>query len=474
MKAYIHTVGGAPFNEECSSAWKGFESLGVEVVPFSNNEQLEPAEHCDVVVGGMMVCEHALARFGAEPPVIDYPMSLSKYYGRRIRITTARSIGQNDLPLFVKPVKEKDLPGSVVYSKQELAPYLAKGESYALYASDPIRLVSEWRIFVRFGRIVGIRHYGGAADAHPDFVLAAEAANDYVDAPAGYAMDFGVTEDGRTVLIEVNDGFALGCYGLDATAYALLLLARWCELSGASCPHRWGHDFPKGNPLELSLGSETRKSATHKLLAREVPPSEAQLACARQFDAILVGHEDSLFFREGSDIGSVDDLRLAKSSLDQDDFVLLRRLKADCLEQQDPPFGINTLATSENYIVYAIFDYAYLFFRNASRGDVFLGWFYGDPEGALIDREERFCTVFSNGIIVYRLEEPFAPYDGAQAHILQWDDFDRTNVEWVSTHCDQVRFITTCRQQEDGLLEYADDEGKTIVYGQEIGFREAG
>lgn len=35
----------------------------------------------------------------------------------------------------------------------------------------------------------------------------------FSDAPNGYGIDFGVTDDGRTLLIEVNDGYALGSYG---------------------------------------------------------------------------------------------------------------------------------------------------------------------------------------------------------------------------------------------------------------------
>ena len=51
-------------------------------------------------------------------------------------------------------------------------------------------------------------------------------------APAAYGLDFGVTADGRTLLVEANDGFALGCYGLDPVIYAEMLEARWCELAG--------------------------------------------------------------------------------------------------------------------------------------------------------------------------------------------------------------------------------------------------
>jgi hypothetical protein len=49
------------------------------------------------------------------------------------------------------------------------------------------------------------------------------------ECPAGYAMDFGLTEDGRTLLVEINDGFALGSYGLDPIQYAKLLSACWAE-----------------------------------------------------------------------------------------------------------------------------------------------------------------------------------------------------------------------------------------------------
>lgn len=49
---------------------------------------------------------------------------------------------------------------------------------------------------------------------------------------AGYGLDLGGLDDGRTALVEWNDGFSLGNDGLDADAYTGLILARWCELVG--------------------------------------------------------------------------------------------------------------------------------------------------------------------------------------------------------------------------------------------------
>ena len=55
--------------------------------------------------------------------------------------------------------------------------------------------------------------------------------------------NFGKTDDGRTLLIEMNDGFAIGCYGLDDTLYAKFLAARWAELTGTKDP--WANDLLK-------------------------------------------------------------------------------------------------------------------------------------------------------------------------------------------------------------------------------------
>ena len=55
----------------------------------------------------------------------------------------------------------------------------------------------------------------------------------YHSAPAGYAADFGVTDTGETLLIEVNDGYSIGSYGLFPADYARLLSSRWAQITGS-------------------------------------------------------------------------------------------------------------------------------------------------------------------------------------------------------------------------------------------------
>ena len=51
-----------------------------------------------------------------------------------------------------------------------------------------------------------------------------------MDHPAAYTVDFGIPSTNETVLVELNDGFAIGNYGLADYLYARLLEARWDEL----------------------------------------------------------------------------------------------------------------------------------------------------------------------------------------------------------------------------------------------------
>jgi hypothetical protein len=92
---------------------------------------------------------------------------------------------------------------------------------------------SEFRVYVIRGVIAGTLPYWGdpkilpSQDVITDAVQRLESSG---EALAGYGIDFGVLADGKTALLEMNDGFGLGSYGLDDDLYTDLILARWSEL----------------------------------------------------------------------------------------------------------------------------------------------------------------------------------------------------------------------------------------------------
>ena len=232
MKVYIHSFQGKPWNEECEAAYIGFEKLGKECILFSTNEELNDLTRNDIVVGGMLITGHILDLFGIKPENYNYPEEIKKYLYRRIRTIQLRSLKNEKLPVFIKPVKEKTAPGRIIDSFDDLGEYDKLPPETELLCSEVLDIVSEWRCFVRYGRIIGINNYAGDKDVLYDKSIIYSAVESCKDLPAGCALDFGVTSSGNTCLIEMNDGYSLGCYGLDPVEYAKLLSARWAELTG--------------------------------------------------------------------------------------------------------------------------------------------------------------------------------------------------------------------------------------------------
>ena len=233
MRAYIHGFQGKPYNIDCQAAYDGFKALGVEPVLFTTNEEFDTRKPEDVVVGGTIMIWHALNQQGIQAEQYDYPEELSAFRGRRIWTTRLGDIRNEKLPIFIKPVEEKIAPGIVIGKWEDLeAEYGLLGPQTLLYCSESVDFVSEWRCFLLYGIIIGIQFYYGDRDAQCDRNTIDAAVRAYPNMPAGCALDFGVTKDGRTLLIEMNDGYSLGAYGLEPTLYARLLAARWAELNG--------------------------------------------------------------------------------------------------------------------------------------------------------------------------------------------------------------------------------------------------
>lgn len=152
-----------------------------------------------------------------------------------MREASVGEITERDLPLFVKPLNEKELSGVVANDMADLVEHASRGDDYRAYCSDPVDFASECRLSIRRGSLVGARHYRGDPHVWPDVDVVNNIIKTYAadpDAPAGCSIDLGVTPGGKTLLVEVNDGYSLGCYGLDSAVYALLLAARWAELVG--------------------------------------------------------------------------------------------------------------------------------------------------------------------------------------------------------------------------------------------------
>lgn len=217
-------------------AAEAYRQMGWEMVPFNQEMRFADLQPENVVVGYVTGVQAALHHLGVTvPPEPNYPEVLQGFLGRKIWRSTINTVANNpdQWNIFVKPLTaSKAFTGRVVRSPKDLISCGNHRHDVDVWCSEIVEFVTEWRCFVRYGQILDVRHYAGDWRSQPDVAIIEAAVQQYQDAPAGYAIDFGLTRDGRTLLIEVNDGYAIGAYGLFYIDYGKLLSARWAEMTG--------------------------------------------------------------------------------------------------------------------------------------------------------------------------------------------------------------------------------------------------
>jgi hypothetical protein len=192
----------------------------------------------------------------SEPLPMSYPIALDAFLGREVEY---RMIEHLRGALFVKPVLTKLFTGFVWHENADDASYsehdreqlrsLRKlATTTPVWASEVVQFLCEHRFYVHRGHIVGRSRYDPDGDEHaptPDMAVVHAAIDKMTSSPhcpAAYGLDMGVLADGRTVLCEVNDGWALGYYGgsqgqaVAPKAYLAMLADRWSQLR-TSVPH---------------------------------------------------------------------------------------------------------------------------------------------------------------------------------------------------------------------------------------------
>lgn len=243
MKVFIQKKAGGKewLNVNSYQAADWFDTLGYEVVPFQEVEDIVGLEVDTPVVGGIGNVKKALERLGKTPPApIDIPERLSKYAHRKIWTTTLGDIHVNEdkWPVFIKPLCEgKRFTGHVIKNFVDIIKTSGTPMDLPIMVSEVVSWQSEYRCFILEGKIVDVRRYAGALNWYPDVLKVQFMVDAYGDeAPAAYSLDVGRMVDSKaqtwdTALVEANDGYSLGTYGLPAHMQVKMILARWKEMT---------------------------------------------------------------------------------------------------------------------------------------------------------------------------------------------------------------------------------------------------
>lgn len=238
MTVYVLESSMRPNALNYLSARIGFADRGEATRVFAEADfDALPLAIGDIVVGGITLAHRAFDRLGIKRPALSsVPEALRPFAGRQLWTAPMREVRRrvaNGEVIFVKPrpSRYKLFAGTLASTVRDLVETASLPDDEAVVCAEPVSFASEHRCFVTRGSIVGVRHYKGDPLLFPDASVVRAALRAYAEAPDGYALDVGVTEDGRTLVVEVNDGYASGAYGLSPGLYAGVIGARWEELA---------------------------------------------------------------------------------------------------------------------------------------------------------------------------------------------------------------------------------------------------
>lgn len=215
------------------NAQVGAYLLGEEVVLYHSFHDIPVLTREDLIVDYIAETRALLDLMGITIPVYDYPEVLKPFYGRHIYegiIGEIANVPEN-WGKFMKPkAGSKVFTGRVVNGTRDLVG-IGLPFDYPVWISEPVEFIAEWRCYILDGEVLDVRPYVGDYHAQYDADVIDRAVSMWKDAPIAYGLDIGVTKDGRTLIVEVNDGFALGNYGLSPLKAIRFQRARWEEMT---------------------------------------------------------------------------------------------------------------------------------------------------------------------------------------------------------------------------------------------------
>lgn len=242
MKAYIQQVrlGQLPeFPDDwLYAAFLGCKHMGIDAICFEDIMEVPKGQ---LVVSFVEDTIKYFERCGIEVPKplnIPYELNKPEYIGsdRGYTVMKLSEFQENDvrLPVFVKSAnKTKLFPAGVIQhksSKKDLFHGIDGNEM--VINCNVLDFVSEYRVFVLMGKPIGIKHYAGDYMIYPDNNFILKCIQEFQDCPVAYTLDIGVEkETGRNLVIECNDAWSIGNYGLDGKTYLKMLIARWQQIT---------------------------------------------------------------------------------------------------------------------------------------------------------------------------------------------------------------------------------------------------
>lgn len=232
---YIEAINNFPSDDWSCSAFLGCRSNGSNIKLFEDIDEV-PLNRYTVLIASienthkwMEGMDWKIPKSMTIPEELHHP----KFLGRTIiKMFLGEALNLTRFPYFIKSYElKKFIPGVITSEKDKKWFNSDKiGQDEVVLVSDVLDFISEYRIYVLDSKMIGCYYYNGDFKYYPDLELAEEIIKEYTEAPKFYSIDLGITSNKETFLIECNDGYSLGNYGLSPKLYTRGLISRWRQL----------------------------------------------------------------------------------------------------------------------------------------------------------------------------------------------------------------------------------------------------
>lgn len=253
QKVYIQVDSeGLPFNVDAQAALDGFKNRGYKIIPCHtwqiNSYPIELFKKYTFVLN-IDTSLKVFKKLDIEYVSLDKQLynTCKQLYFRKSNIITLDEFLSNfkettenwedEDKMFIKPLEFKSFDG-LVFDKHTNLSILHKlsDSNIDVLVTEYIKSIeAEYRCFVYNKKIVDIRRQKGDYVADKKFdpteceqFLKTLESNEKM--PIAYSIDLSMDHLSRFQLIEVQDCFAIGHYGIDPEIYSIMLEERWKEI----------------------------------------------------------------------------------------------------------------------------------------------------------------------------------------------------------------------------------------------------
>lgn len=140
---------------------------------------------------------------------------------------------KDKINIFIKPLKLKLFTGFVLDGcKWSILDDIPDDTEVLVYEAFKSKIITEWRVYIDRGKIIDSHCYSGDFKVVPDYNFVEDIIleNKALNFPSTYIIDVGVLESSENVIIEYNDAWAIGNYGLNNIDYLRMLGNRYFDI----------------------------------------------------------------------------------------------------------------------------------------------------------------------------------------------------------------------------------------------------